>query len=259
MDIALVRPVSAGISHCELSCIERAPIDLARARSQHADYCRILADHGLAVQALPPADELPDAVFVEDTAVVLDEVAVITRPGAESRRPEAAATAEALAAWRDRVWLEAPATLDGGDVIVAGRTIYVGVSARTNDAGRAQLAAAVEPFGYRVRAVPITGCLHLKSAVTLVADGLLLANPRWVDLEAFDGLDHLPVAPDEPHAANSVRLPDAVLMPEAFPRTRTRLEAAGLATCTVAADELARAEGGVSCQSIIFTAAGAGR
>jgi dimethylargininase len=258
MLIALVRPVSASIGRCQLSCVERSPIDLARARAQHADYCRTLTGHGLAVHELPPADELPDAVFVEDTAVVLDEVAVITRPGADARRPEVAATADALTAWRDRVWLDVPATLDGGDVIVAGRTVYVGISTRTNDAGRAQLAAALKPFGYRVRAVGVAGCLHLKSAATLVADGLLLANPRWLDLEAFDGVDHLPVAPDEPHAANTVRLPDAVLMPDAFPRTRARLEAAGLATCTVAADELARAEGGVSCQSIIFNASGAG-
>jgi dimethylargininase len=183
---------------------------------------------------------------------------VITRPGAAARRDEVAATAEALAAWRASVWLEAPATLDGGDVIVAGRTLYVGASARSNEAGRNQLATAVAPFGYRVTAVSISGCLHLKSAATLVADGLLLANPRWVDLEAFDGLDHLPVAPDEPHAANTVRLPGAVLMPDSFPRTRARLESAGLTTRTVAADELARAEGGVSCQSIIFNASGAG-
>lgn len=257
MEIALVRPVSAHISRCQLSCIERSPIDLARARSQHAEYCRALADHGFAVHALPPADDLPDAVFVEDTAVVLDEVAVITRPGAAARRPEVAATAEALAAWRTCVRLKAPATLDGGDVIVAGRTLYVGASARSNDAGRAQLAAAVEPFGYRVIAVSMTDCLHLKSAATLIADGLLLANPRWLDLAAFDGLDHLPVAPDEPHAANTVRLPGAVLVPDSFPRTRARLESAGLTTRTVAADELARAEGGVSCQSILFSASGA--
>ncbi len=254
MEIALVRPVSATIARCELSFVERSPIDLERARQQHDGYCRALAGHGLSVHALPPADDLPDAVFVEDTAIVLDEVAVITRPGAASRRPEVEATAEALAAWRERVWLTAPATLDGGDVIVAGRTLYVGASGRSNETGRNQLAAAVEPYGYRVRPVAMTGCLHLKSAATLVADGLLLANPRWLNLEAFEGLEHIPVSPDEPHAANTVRLPGGVLLPDAFPRTRARLESAGLATCAVAADELARAEGGVSCQSIIFSA-----
>jgi dimethylargininase len=249
---ALVRPVSESLSRCELTCIERSVIDLEVATGQHRDYCQILAENGLIVQTLPAAHDLPDAVFVEDTAVVLDELAVITRPGAESRRPEVVAVIEALAPWRELVHLTAPATLDGGDVLVVDRTVFVGASARSNEAGRQQLATALDPWGYQVRAVPLSGCLHLKSAVTLVSDELLLANPRWASMEAFGGIPHIPVAPEEPHAANSLRLPDRLLLPAAFPRTRERLEDAGIATLTVPAGELAKAEGGVSCQSIIF-------
>lgn len=252
MQRALVRPVSERLADCELTCIERSAIDLEVATEQHAAYCRTLAEHGLIVQTVPAAHDLPDAVFVEDTAVVLDELAVITRPGAASRRPEVPAIAEALAPWRELVYITAPGTLDGGDVIVVGKTVFVGASGRSNEAGRQQLADVLGPFGYRVRSVGLTGCLHLKSAVTLVADDLLLANPRWVSMEAFGGTPHIPVAPEEPHAANSVRLPDRLLLPSAFPRTRERLEAAGMATITVQAGELAKAEGGVSCQSIVF-------
>jgi len=252
MQRALVRPVSESLARCELSCIERSAIDVETAIEQHAAYCRTLEEHGLVVQTVPAAHELPDAVFVEDTAVVVDELAVMTRPGAESRRAEVPAIAKALEPWRELVYLQAPATLDGGDVLVVGKTVFVGASARTNDAGRRQLAEALEPFGYRVQLVGLTGCLHLKSAVTLVADGLLLANPRWVSIATFGEIPHIPVAPIEPHAANSVRLPERVLLPSAFPQTRERLEAAGIATLTVQAGELAKAEGGVSCQSIIF-------
>jgi dimethylargininase len=223
------------------------------ARRQHGDYCALLSDAGIELEWLPVAHDLPDAVFVEDTAVVLHEVAVITRPGAETRRPETAASATALARWRDLVTLESPATLDGGDVLVINRTVYVGETPRSNAAGRLQLAAAVAPFGYRVERVPVKGCLHLKSAVTRIGPDRLLANPRWVDIEAFGSLAHLPVAPDEPHAANSVLLPDGVLVAAEFPRTRERLEAAGVRTVAVSASELAKAEGALTCQSIIFS------
>ncbi len=152
--------------------------------------------------------EMPDCVFVEDMAVVLDEIAVIARPGAVSRRPETTAVAEALRRYRPLASIEAPATLDGGDVLVAGRSIFVGRSSRTNDAAAAQMRTLTGPFGYTVRQVDVKGCLHLKSAVTAVADGALLVNLSrdWVRSDDFAGFDLVEVDPGEAAAANIARI-----------------------------------------------------
>jgi dimethylargininase len=255
MLIALTRPVSAALARCELTHLARTPIDVARAAVQHAAYEIALRAAGAIVHRLPAADDLPDAVFVEDVAVVLDEVAVITRPGAASRRPETAAVEAALAGFRPLAHVAAPGTVDGGDVLVAGRTLFVGRSSRTNEDGVRQLASAVNPYGYRVVAVEVGGCLHLKSAATLVGDGLLLVNPAWVPAGAFPGFDRLAVDPAEPYAANALRVRDRLLFPEHFPRTRNRLEGRGLSVVPVPCDELAKAEGAVTCCSIVFRAA----
>lgn len=176
MRIAITRAVSPAIAACELTHLARRPIDFERARVQHHAYEAALVELGCEVHALPADVALPDSVFVEDVAVVLDEVAVVTLPGAPSRRAETAAVAEALAPYRPLRSIEAPATLDGGDVLRIGRTLYVGLTERTNRAGIDQMTAVLEPYGYRVRAMPVRGCLHLKSAVTLVAAGTVLGN-----------------------------------------------------------------------------------
>jgi len=249
--IALTRAVSSALERCELTHLERQPIDLGRARAQHAAYEAALEALGCEVVRLPEEPELPDSVFVEDTALVLDEIAILTRPGAESRRAETAAVREALAAWRPLAGLAAPATLDGGDVLRVGRRLYVGSSTRSNAAGIAQLQALVEPLGYTVEGVPIQGCLHLKSAVTEVGPGLLLLNAAWVNPRAFTDCGVLEVHRDEPFAANALRIGDVLLFPQAFPRTRARLEKHGLAVRTVDVSELAKAEGAVTCCSLI--------
>jgi len=258
--LALVRPVSDSLADCELSHLERVPIDVGRAREQHGLYVDLLAELGCTIEWLPAAPGSPDAVFVEDTAVVVDEVAVMARPGAASRRGEIDAVAAALAGRRPLARIEAPGTLDGGDVLRVGKRVFVGRSARTDDGGRDQLRAILEPYGYSVEAVTVTGCLHLKSAVTEVADGTLLLHPDWLDPTPFAGLDLVAVDPAEPFAANALRLGATVVLPAAFPRTRRRLEAHGLAVRTVPADELAKAEGGVTCCSIfVDSPAGPGR
>lgn len=249
--VALTRAVSSSLPRCELTHLARAPIDLDRARSQHGDYERLLAGLGCEVVRLPPLDDHPDAVFVEDTAVVLDELAVVTRPGAASRRGEAASTAAALARLLPVVTLEAPATLDGGDVLRVGRTLYVGRTTRTGGAGVAALAALVEPAGYRVAAVSVSSCLHLKSAVIEVAPGLLLLNPSWVDPAVFRDHELLEVDPAEPAAANALRIGASIVYPSAFEGTRRRLEQRGLDVRTVDLSELALAEGAVTCCSLI--------
>jgi dimethylargininase len=255
--LALTRGVSPAFARCELTHLTREPIDVGLAERQHAAYEALLAELGCDVERLPVEPELPDSVFVEDAAVVLDELAVITRPGAASRRAETASVAAALGRHRPLVHVAAPATLDGGDVLRLGRRLFVGRSARTSSAGIAQLAAFVGPFGYSVTAVPLDGCLHLKTAVTEVADGVLLVNRAWLDAAAFAGYEVQEIDPAEPFAANALRVVDGrggvgtVVLPAAFTRTRARLEARGIPVRTVDVSELAKAEGGVTCCSLL--------
>jgi dimethylargininase len=196
---------------------------------------------------------MPDAVFVEDIAVALNEGAVICRPGAESRRAETPGILDALTRHgRPVQHITAPGTLDGGDVLVVGRRVFVGSSARTNRAGIDQLAGILEPVGYAVHVVPVRGCLHLKSAVTAVAPDTLLINREWVPADAFAGLSLLDVDPQEPYGANALAVADVVIYPAVFPRTRERLDRQGLRVRPVDVDELQKAEGGVTCCSLIF-------
>jgi len=252
--IALTREVSPSLARCELTHLSREPIDLDRARAQHRAYEDVLRSVGCEVRRLPPEPGMPDAVFVEDTAVVLDEIAVMTRPGAVSRRDEVPSVAEALAPHRDLFHIEPPGTLDGGDVLVVGRSVLVGLSSRSNEDGVSQLAAALAPHGYRVRSSTVEACLHLKTAVTRVGPSMVLLNPGWVDARAMGALERVEVDPAEPWAANALEVGAAVLYPAAFPRTRDRLLRRGLEVREVDVSELAKAEGGVTCCSLVFAA-----
>jgi dimethylargininase len=254
--LAYTRAVSPTLAHCELTHLERVPIDVARAALEHAAYEALLAQLGIEVRALPPEPMLPDAVFVEDAAIVLDEIAVIARSGAASRRPEAISVAAALARHRPVFHIQAPATLDGGDVLIAsGRRIYVGLSSRTTRTAVEQLATLLAPYGYTVIPVSFRGCLHLKSGVTQLSDELLLVNPEWVDPATFAHHRCLEVDPDEPHAANALGLPTGVIHPAGYVRTRQRLEAAGLRVLPLVMTELAKAEAGVTCCSLVLRVA----
>lgn len=250
--IALTRAVSPSIVDCEITHIDRTPIDAARAARQHLEYEQALRTLGCDVRHIAPAPELPDAVFVEDTAVVLDEVAIITRPGAESRRGETAGVVASLESLRPLVFIDAPGTVDGGDVLVVAHRIFVGCTDRTNDAGIAQLAALTAPHGYDVIPVQVRGCLHLKTAVTALDDHTVLINPQWVDAEALAPLAAVAVHADEPMGANVVRLDEVLLCADSYPRTLEQLRARGYRVVTVAADELAKAEGAVTCCSLLL-------
>lgn len=249
--LAITREISPAIAHCELTHLDRAPIDLARAESEHDAYEATLRELGCDVRRLTAGPHMADSVFIEDTAVVLDELAVITRPGAESRRTETAAVAATLRSLRPIAAILAPGIMDGGDVMRVGRTLYVGVGSRTNDAAIKQLRSIVASQGYAVEAVSFEGCLHLKTAVSVVADDLLLVNPRWVDGRRFGEMRMIEVDPAEPFAANALRVHDAVVYPAEYVRTTARLEAAGLDVRPVPAGELAKGEGGVTCCSLI--------
>jgi dimethylargininase len=252
--VAITRQVDDAVQRCELTHLARRPIDVEAVRLQHRRYEERLSELGCEVTRLPAEPELPDAVFVEDTAVVFPEVAVLTRPGAVSRRSEVDATAAVLGAHRDLVRIEEPGTLDGGDVLLVDREVFVGRSSRTNEAGIGQLRNVLERLGYVVTPVEVEGCLHLKSAVTRVGARTLLLNPVWVEATLFRGFERIDVDPDEPFAANALRIRETVLFPEAFRRTRKRLEESGFGVVPVDMTELAKAEGGVTCCSLIFPA-----
>jgi dimethylargininase len=254
--VAITRKVSPAIGRCELTYLAREPIDAEAADRQHRAYERCLAGLGCSLVSLPAEPGLPDSVFVEDTAIVLDELAVVTRPGAVSRRAETASVAAALAPWRPLVQLEPPGTLDGGDVLVAGRRVYVGRSFRSDGIGHGQLRDLLAPRGYTVFPVPVRGCLHLKSAVTALSADRLLVNRSWVEAALFEGWSIIDVDPAEPHAANALQVGGKVLFPAAFARTRERLEQAGIDVVTVDVSEIAKAEGAVTCCSLVFETPG---
>jgi dimethylargininase len=252
MLVAITRAVSPNLGNCELEYFSRQLIDIARAVQQHRCYQACLAELGATVVTLPAEPDLPDSVFVEDPAVVVDEIAVIARMGVESRRAEAESLAAALARFRPLRRIEAPGTLEGGDVIRAGRTLFVGVSHRTNLEGIRQLAAHLKPFGYVVKPVAVRGCLHLKSACCWLGDDAMLVNSAWVDTAEFDGFRMIGVAPGEPWAANVLPIGGTVLASAAFPATVNILERAGYRVCALDISELAKAEGALTCSSLIF-------
>jgi dimethylargininase len=249
---AIVRGVSPSLARCELTYLERAPIDLGRAVAQHAEYAALLRGLGLDVVELPADDALPDACFVEDAAVVLDEAALVTMPGALSRRGELPAVAEALGRFRRIERTELPATIEGGDVLHLGFTVFVGRSPRTNEAGVARLRAFAEPHGYSVVPVDVTGCLHLKSAVTALDDDRLLANTGWVDMRPFAGFDVIEVAPEEPGAANVLRVDGTLVAHPGFPRTIERIAALGYAPRLLDVSEFLKAEAALTCKSLLL-------
>ena len=251
--LALTRAVPASIARCELTHLGREPIDIVRAEAQHREYEATLARLGCTIQQLPAQPELPDSIFVEDTAVVLDELAVIARPGAASRRAETDSVQPALAAYRQLACIAAPGILDGGDVLRVGRRVYVGLSGRTNAEAVRQLAEILAPHGYSVAAVAVRGCLHLKSAVTAVTDDMILVNPAWIDADEIGGVRAIAVHPDEPFAANVLRIADKLVAAASALLTRERLESAGLRVETVDISELAKAEAGVTCCSLIVS------
>jgi dimethylargininase len=256
MRIALTRAVSPRLAECELTHLQRCPIDVDRAVGQHHAYCAALTRLGCEVRRLPPTPDLPDGVFVEDTAVVFDEVAILARSAAESRREEVPTVAASLREYRPLVSITEPGTLDGGDVLCIDRTILVGLTPRTNEAAIEQMRDHLAPHGYVVKAIPVTGCLHLKSACTVVAPNLIVANPEWIDpallLHDTRGVICIHVHPDEPRGANHLAVGNAVLSPASCPRTVESIRSCGLDGEVVDVSELELAESGITCSSLVF-------
>jgi dimethylargininase len=251
---AITREVSPAIVHCELSFIDRKPIDLARAQEQHHAYERLLGKLGARVISLPAEPELPDSMFVEDPAIVLDELAVILPLGTESRRGEAASLAKELAKYRKLEYVKLPGTLEGGDVLRIGQRLFAGLTRRSNAEGIGQLAAILKPYSYEVIPVRVTGCLHLKSAVTYIGQNTLLANREWFDTAPFAGYEWIDVDPGEPHAANALVLGGTVIFPASFPKTRGRIGSLDFHVTPLDISELQKAESGLTCSSLLFEA-----
>lgn len=249
---AITRQVSPSIGQCELSFHERQSIDIKRAIDQHTAYQQLLSELGIRIVPLAAEPDLPDAVFVEDAAVVVDEIGVISRMGAISRRPEAESLGAALSIYRPLKFLTEPATLDGGDVMRIERTLYVGVSARTNRDGIEQLANLLRPYDYEVKPIEVRGCLHLKSACSYVGNDTVLVNQWWIDAQALPTLDPIDVPDEESFAANALLVNDVVILPESFPKTRALLERRGFRVRSIDISELQKAEAGVTCTSLIF-------
>ena len=252
MAIAITRQVSPRFNECEITYIDRSPININIAHAQHEEYVQALKDMGCEVVELPAEPDLPDSVFVEDTAFILPQAAVITRPGADSRRPETETIIHALQPYRELLLIQEPGTVDGGDVLVLDKDIFVGMSTRSNHAAVDQINILVGKFGYQAQGVELHDCLHLKSAVTQVDAKTLLINRNWVDAHHFAGFDLIDVDPSEPFAANCLPVNGEILFPEAFPKTRAKLEARGFKVRTVQVDELAKAEGAITCCSLII-------
>jgi len=215
---AFTRSVSPRLAECQLTHLERTPIDASVATAQHAAYERALTDAGFTIVRLPDLPDDPDAVFVEDTALLLDGHAIITRPGAASRIGEIDSTAAGLAGHFELHRIER-GHVDGGDVLRIGKQLYVGLSTRTDAEGVATLAELVRPLGFEVVEARLRDCLHLKTGATTAGDGVLLCNERCVDPGQFAGVEPLAVSADEPAAANCVRAGARVIMPAGNPKT----------------------------------------
>jgi dimethylargininase len=249
-------PARSLVDACELTFLDRVPIDFERALAQHAEYCKTLARADAQVITLAASSDFADSVFVEDTAVILDELAIITRPGALSRRAEPAYVEPALARYRRVERLHAPGTLEGGDVLRVGRTLFVGTSTRTNGEGIRQLELIARPLGYTVIPVVVLGSLHLKTACTALDAATILLNPDWIDIAPFTALRCIPVAADEPFGANVLPMGSRLIANAAFPRTLERIathcEASGVQLIPVDISEFGKAEAGLTCLSLLL-------
>jgi dimethylargininase len=252
---AITRKVSSSLANCELSFIERKPIEMEKARAQHHAYECLLEKLGAKVISLPEERDLPDSMFVEDPAIVFDEVAIICPLGTETRRKEAPSLAAALEPFRKLAYVKLPGMLEGGDVLRVGKKIFVGLTERSNPEGIRQLAVIAEHHGYELTAVPVTGCLHLKSAVTYLGRNTLLGNRPWFQWERFEGFEWVDVDAAEPHAGNALAIGESVVFPASYPKTRVRIEAKGFHVESLDISELQKAESGLTCSSLLFDSA----
>ena len=252
--LAITHVPSPNMQRGERTFVDELVVDYELSLRQHAEYRAALQRCGAEVIVLDVNRTMPDCVFVEDTAIVLRELAVMMSPGAESRRGEPAGIEPSLRQFREVRRVKRPATIDGGDVVVAGRSIYVGESPRTNSEGIAALRETLAPFGYSVTGVPVRQCLHLKTACSALPDGRFLVNAEWIDASPLPAERLVSVPADEPWAGDVLVIGNQIILAEAFPQTADLLSGLGFETIPVAVSEFAKVEGGVTCLSLVFDA-----
>ena len=252
---AITHKVSPRIAQCEVTFIDRSPINLRLAVRQHDDYCDALKKLGVIVKELSENESYPDSCFLEDTAIVVDELAIICSMGVSSRRGETRLIERELSKYREIAHISLPATIEGGDVLRLGKKIFVGQSSRTNLKGVEELARILESYGYSVLQVRTKGSLHLKSACTAIDEETLFVNPDWVELDAFRGFNLLYTPPEEPWSANLLRVGTTVCVQAGFPRALELIERVAERIEVIDISELRKAEAGLTCSSIIFESA----
>ena len=253
MKIAILNRPSRALEKCELTFMDRNTIHFDVALKQHADYATVIRDVGVQVEMLEVTQAAPDSVFVEDTAIILDELAIVTSMGSASRRVEIEAMSEVVAGFRETVKrISSPANIEGGDVLRVGKTLFVGESSRTNAAGISALDKFVRPYGYRVCPVKVRGCLHLKTGITALDDETFIYNSQWIDASPFAEAKLIDVAVDEPFGANVLRIDDQLILNAAYPRTADKIEALKFKTKRVNISEFGKAEAGLTCMSLVF-------
>lgn len=243
---------SPALQECELTFLESEKIDYERALIQHQEYCQMLNKCGARVIKLTDNLALPDSVFVEDPIIVFDEIAVLTSMGVESRRPESAALERFFRPYRKIERITLPAKIEGGDVLKVGRSIYVGESPRTNRLGIQALADIIEPLGYEVFPVKVSGCLHLKTGCTALDDKTVLINSEWIDHQAFSRFTRIKTLSEEPFGANVLTLNGSICMNGAFPKTLELVASLGYSVAAVDISEFVKAEAGLTCMCIPF-------
>jgi len=251
---AITHKPSDKLNECNLTFLPKTEIDIELAVQQHKEYCEALEKLGVKVITLTENSSMPDSVFVEDTALVLDEVAIITYMGANSRKPESELIADTLSKFRKIARIAPPARIDGGDILRIGKKLFVGNSTRTNKKAVRALHKHASPFGFEIAKVKVSGCLHLKTGCTALDENTVLINPEWIDREAFRGFRQIEVPVNEPYAANVLRIGETLLIPENFKRTIEMVEERGHKVQTLDISEFQRAEAGLTCLSIIFEA-----
>ncbi len=219
---------------------------------QHKEYIAALRSIGLEVIVLDAHPDYPDAYFVEDTAVVIPQAAVITNPGADTRKGEVDSIELVLSGYRKIRRIRAPGTLDGGDVLIAADHCFIGISDRTNSEGAEQLGLILEQSGYKWTPIPVTGGLHLKSGVNYIGMNTLLLTREFAARGEFDEFTKIVIDEEEEIAANTLWVNDTLLIPEGFPKTKERLEILGLPIIELDVSEAQKMDGGLTCMSIRF-------
>jgi dimethylargininase len=249
---ALTRKISKSLEICELTHVDRNPINITRAAAQHRHYEDLISSLGVIIVSLPGEPEMPDAPFVEDVAIIIDGLALITPMGSESRKAERDSVREILGRFRKVQEMDLQSRLEGGDILRVGRSLFAGLSSRTDSQGIDELRRLAEPLDYQVTPVPVTKCLHLKTGCTYLGNDTILINPLWIEKNLFKGFRFIEVHPSEPAAANALLIKERVIMSSSFPRTVDRVELAGFRVEKVAISELEKAEAGLTCMSVLF-------